>query len=111
MKRQARPVCLALLVLAGCGPTIPEPYTKQQPPPLLGQTPPGIQPLTADQKQAQAPESLLPVTLTADLTPVQKTIQGALPERFSQENHPLASDYRWRFIREGEPQVHIQDGL
>jgi hypothetical protein len=111
MKCPTLPVCMALFVLAGCSHTIPETYTKPQPPPQLGKTPPVIQPLSAGQKQAQAPESLLPVTLTADLTPVQKTIQGALPERFSQENHPLASDYRWRFIREGEPQVHIQDGL
>jgi hypothetical protein len=77
----------------------------------LGKTPPVIQPLNATQKQAQAPESLLPVTMTADLTPVQKTIQAALPERFTEEGHPLAKDYRWRFIREGEPQVQIQDGL
>ena len=111
MKSLTLPVCMALFVLAGCSHTIPETAMKPQAPPQLGKTPPVIQPLSAGQKQAQAPESLLPVTLTADLTPVQKTLQTALPERFSEEHHPLSSDYRWRFIREGEPQVQIQDGL
>lgn len=111
MKSLTLPVCMAMFVLAACSHTIPEPATKPQAPPQLGKTPPVIQPLSAGQKQAQAPESLLPVTLTADLTPVQKTIQAALPERFTEEHHPLSSDYRWRFIREGEPQVQIQDGL
>ena len=111
MKSPTLPVCIAIFVLAGCSHTIPETATKPQAPPQLGKTPPVIQPLSAGQKQAQAPESLLPVTMTADLTPVQKTIQAALPERFTEEHHPLSSDYRWRFIREGEPQVQIQDGL
>ena len=111
MKSQTLPVCMALCVLAACSHTIPETASKPVAPPQLGKTPPVIQPLSAGQKQAQAPESLLPVTLTADLTPVQKTIQAALPERFNEEGHPLANDYHWRFIREGEPQVQIQDGL
>jgi hypothetical protein len=111
MKSQTWPVWIAMLVLAGCSHTIPETSTKPVAPPQLGKTPPVIQPLSAGQKQAQAPESLLPVTLTADLTPVQRTIQSALPERFTEEHHPLGSDYRWRFVREGEPQVQIQDGL
>ena len=110
MKSLTLPLCMAVVV-AGCSHTIPETATRPQAPPQLGKTPPVIQPLNASQKQAQAPESLLPVTLTADLTPVQKTIQAALPERFTEEHHPLANDYRWRFIREGEPQVQIQDGL
>ena len=105
------PVCMAVIVLGACSHTIPESATKPQAPPQLGKTPPVIQPLSAGQKQAQAPESLLPVTLTADLTPVQKTIRSAVPERFTEEHHPLSSDYRWRFIRDGEPEVQIQDGL
>ena len=111
MKSPTLPVCVAIFVLAGCSHTIPETATKPQAPPQLGKTPPVIQPLSAGQKQAQAPESLLPVTLTADLTPVQNTLQTALPERFTEEHHPLGSDYRWRFVREGEPQVQIEDGL
>lgn len=111
MKSPMPLVYIAMFILAGCSHTIPETASKPQPPAQLGKTPPVIQPLSANQKQAQAPESLLPVTLTADLTPVQKSIQMALPERFTEEGHPLATDYRWRFIREGEPQVFIQDGL
>jgi hypothetical protein len=102
---------MAMLVLASCSHTIPETSSKPVPPPQLGKTPPVIQPLSAGQKQTQAPESLLPVTLTADFTPIQRTIQTALPERFTEEHHPLGTDYKWRFIREGEPQVQIQDGL
>ena len=85
MKYQLIPACLVMLGLTACSHTIPETYTKPQAPPQLGKTPPVIQPLNATQKQAQAPESLLPVTMTADLTPVQKTIQAALPERFTEE--------------------------
>lgn len=102
---------MPILLAIGCSHTIPPAATKPQPPPQLGKTPPVIQPLNASAKQVQAPESLLPVTLTADLTPVQRSIQAALPERVTDENHPLSGDYRWRFIREGEPQVVIQDGL
>lgn len=111
MKSSMPLVYMAMLIFAGCSHSIPETYSKPQPPPQLGKTPPVIQPLSTSQKQAQAPESLLPVTLTADFTPVQKSIEAALPERFTEENHPLGRDYRWRFIREGEPQVSIQDGL
>ena len=63
------------------------------------------------ENEAEAPESVLPVTLTADLTPVQRAIQTAIPERFTDEGHPLATAYRWQFVREGEPEVFIQDGL
>lgn len=100
-----------ILILAGCSHTIPDTTRKPQPPAQLGKTPPVIAPLSAAGKQSQAPESLLPVTLTADLSPVQQIIQTALPERFTDEHHPLGRDYRWRFIREGDPQVKIQDGL
>jgi hypothetical protein len=34
-----------------------------------------------------------------------------VPERFTEDHHPLSTDYRWRFLREGEPHVQIQDGL
>lgn len=97
------------ILLVGCSHTIAP--TQPQPPPQLGKTPPVIQPLSPGQKQAQAPESLLPVTITADLSPVQRTIQAALPSQFTEINHPLEESYRWRFVREGEPQVVIKDGL
>lgn len=99
------------LFVVGCSHTIPPTSSKPQPPPQLGKTPPAVQPLSPRQKQAQAPESLLPVTITADLSPVQRTIQAALPSQFTEINHPLEEAYRWRFVREGEPQVVIKDGL
>jgi len=102
---------MPLLILAGCSHTIPATDRMPQPPPQLGKTPPTIAPLNASGKQAQAPESILPVTLTADLTPVKRAIQAAVPDRFTDEGHPLAKDYRWQFVREGEPEVLIQDGL
>ena len=66
MKSRMPLVYMAMLILAGCSHSIPETYSKPQPPPQLGKTPPVIQPLSTSQKQAQAPESLLPVTLTAE---------------------------------------------
>jgi hypothetical protein len=114
MTSMEKPVLLLtipMLVLIGCSHTIPDTTARPQPPPQIGKTPPTIQPLSATAKQIQAPESLLPVTMTADLTSVQRSIQAALPEQLTDDNHPLSSDYRWRFIREGEPEVVIQDGL
>jgi len=101
---------MPILILIGCSHTIPA-TRAPQPPPQLGKTPPTIAPLSTSGKHAQATESMLPMTLTTDLTPVQRTIQAAVPERFTDEDHPLANDYHWRFVREGEPQVQIQDGL
>jgi hypothetical protein len=101
---------MPILILIGCSHTIPA-TRAPQPPPQLGKTPPTIAPLSTSGKHAQATESMLPMTLTTDLTPVQRTIQAAVPKRFTDEDHPLANDYHWRFVREGEPQVQIQDGL
>ncbi|HEY6085362.1 MAG TPA: DUF4403 family protein [Nitrospira sp.] len=116
MARKPRVQALTLLlpllaIVVGCSHTIPPPQMKPMPPAQFGKTPPVIEPLNATRKQAQAAEALLPVTLTADLTPVQRSIQAAIPDQFGEANHPLSSDYRWRFKREGEPQVLIQDGL
>jgi len=121
MKSLIRPrfltLLLPLLIVAGCSQThtIPTTHRMPQPPPQIGKIPPTIAPLSPSVTQAQAPESLLPVTLTTDLTPVQRAIQAAIPERFSDVDssltNPLASGYRWQFVREGQPQVFIQDGL
>lgn len=100
-----------LTIIAGCSHTIPPPNTRPQPPPQLGKTPPVIEPLSASRKELQAAESVLPVKLTIDLSPVQRAIQAAVPDQFVETNHPLAASYRWRFVREGEPKVQIQDGL
>lgn len=59
---------------------------------------------------SQLPDATLPVTLVLDLTPLERTLRTTMPERFSEAQHPLGSDYRWNFVREGEPQVAIQDG-
>ncbi len=101
---------MPILILIGCrSHTISETTSIPQPPPQLGA------PLSASGQQAQTPESMLPVTLMADFTPVQRTIQAAVPERFTDEDQsvtsPFANDYNWRFIREGEPEIVIQDGL
>src|SRR6476659_3486248 len=82
MKSTTLQVCMAMFLIAGCSHTIPQSATKPQAPPQLGKTPPVIQPLSAGHKQAQAPESLLPVTLTTDLAPLEKSIKSAMPERF-----------------------------
>ncbi|HXT66814.1 MAG TPA: DUF4403 family protein [Nitrospiraceae bacterium] len=106
---------LPLLIVAGCSHTIPTTDRMPQPPPQIGKVPPTIAPLSASGKQAQASESILPVTLSTDLTPVQRAIQASVPERFSDVDqpftNPLANDYRWQFVREGQPEVSIQDGL
>jgi hypothetical protein len=101
----------SVLTFVGCSHTIPPAATKPQPPPQLGSPSPAIPPLSAGVKQAQAPDSSLPVTVTTDLSPLLRIIQASLPERFTEEDHPLGYDYMWRFLREGEPQVQIQDGI
>jgi len=119
MRSFIRPVSFTLLMplvmLAGCSHTIPASDRVPQPPPQIGKASPMIAPLNASGKQAQAPESMLPVTLTTDLTPVQRAIQAAVPERFNDVDqpltNPLVNDYRWQFVREGQPEVFIQDGL
>ncbi len=102
---------VSVLALASCSHTIPPPATKPQPPPQLSSAVPANPPLSADQKQTQAPDSSLPVTVTADLSPLSRVIQSSLPEHFTEKNHPLGGDYKWRFTREGVPQVQIQDGM
>ncbi|OQW33017.1 MAG: hypothetical protein A4E19_06620 [Nitrospira sp. SG-bin1] len=101
----------SVLTVVGCSHTIPPAATKPQPPPQLGSLSPTIPPVSAGVKQAQAPDSSLPVTVTADLSPLVRLIQATLPERFTEEDHPLGYDYTWRFLREGEPQVQVQDGI
>jgi hypothetical protein len=104
-------IYIFILTLVGCSHTIPPDTGKPQPPPQLGSSPPAIPPDAAEMKQTRAPESTLPVHVTADLSPLVRIIQAALPERFTEEDHPLGYDYMWRFVREGEPQVQIQDGI
>lgn len=101
----------SVLTFAGCSHTIPPTATKPQPPPQLGSPAPTVPPTSAGVKAAEAPNSSLPVTVTADLSRLSRIIQAALPARLTEENHPLGYDYMWRFVQEGEPQVQIQDGI
>jgi hypothetical protein len=99
---------LPYLLLAGaCSHTMPQYTAKPVPPPQYSaptlaalQTPP-----------SQLPDSALPVTLIIDLTPLEQTLQTTMPERFSEAGHPLQNDYRWDFVRDGIPEVTIQDGF
>src|ERR1044071_9457754 len=93
MKPNPLTLLIPLLIVAGCTHTIPATDRMPQPPPQLGKAPPTIAPLTSG-KQAQAPVSLLPVTLTTDLTPMQRTIQAAVPERFSDVDQPFTNPLR-----------------
>jgi hypothetical protein len=115
IKPRSLALLLPLLIVTGCSHTIPTTERMPQPPPQIGKTPPTLAPLSASGKQAQASESILPVTLSTDLTPVQRAVQTSIPERFSDVDqpftNPLANDYHWQFVREGQPEVTIQDGL
>lgn len=104
-------IYISILTLVSCSHTIPPDPGKPQPPAQLGSSPPAIPPVSADTQQTRAPESTLPVSVTADLSPLVRIIHAALPERFTEEDHPLGYDYMWRFVREGEPNVQILDGI
>jgi len=97
---------IALAVaLPACSHTIPEYAAKPVPTKLTQSVPSAAVPA------APAPDSRLPVALTVDLMPLQKALAGAVPDRFSEADHPLGVDYRWTMVRDGDPDVSIQDGL
>ena len=100
----------SVLTFTGCSHTIPPAATKPQPPSQLGSSTPAVPSIAAGVKQAEAPDSSLPVTVTADLSSLSRIIQAAFPARLTEEDYPLGYDYTWRFAREGDPQVQIQDG-
>ena len=96
-----------VLFAVACSHTIP-PYTaKPVPPPQLNAPAPSAVHTSA----SQLPDSALPVTLVIDFTPLEQTLQTTMPERLSEAEHPLRNDYRWDFVRDGAPQVTIQDGF
>jgi hypothetical protein len=106
LKRNLTLLCYMWMAVA-CSHTLP-PYTAKPVPSPHSMTsvPPAMQ-----VPVSQLPDATLPVTLVVlDLTPLERTLQTTMPERFSEAQHPLGSDYRWNFVREGEPQVSIQDG-
>lgn len=101
---------LAAVLLAGaaCSHTIPKTASKPVPPPITSAVPS----FTAMAKEeTRAPLSQLPVHVKTDLTPIQSAIRKAIPDRVTETGHPLEQDFRWTFVRTGEPSIHIQDGL
>lgn len=92
----------------GCSHTIPAATPKPAPPPITS-APPSF--TATGQPVAQPPEAQWPLAVKADLRPIQRAIQASLPERFTDATHPLGRDYRWTFVRDGLPEVTIQDGL
>ena len=94
---------------AGCSENkIPKSYQKPTPPPLVSETP-SFDPLK--QPMSQPVESKLPFIITTDLTPLQQAIKTAVPEQITNARHRTPGDGRFDFVRDGEPQVSIQDGL
>ena len=105
--RQSVAVLPYLIFTAACSHTMPQ-YTAKPVP-----TPQYNAPVVAalHTPPSQLPDSALPVTLVIDLTPLEQTLQGTMPERFSEAEHPLRNDYRWDFVRDGASHITIQDGF
>ena len=98
-----------VLVATGCAENkIPRSSTKPTPPPLASQIP-TFDPI--NQPASQPVESKMPFIITTDLTPLQQAIKAAVPEVITNAKHRMAGDGRFDFVRDGEPQVSIQDGL
>ncbi len=102
------PVLFSALLLGACSHSIPKSSSKPVPPPLTSAVP--TFPAQA-KEDVRAPVSLIPVQLKTDLTTIQTAIRNAIPERITEAGHPLGQEFRWTFLRTGEPEVHIQDGL
>ena len=97
------------LVATGCAENkIPRSSTKPTPPPLASAIP-TFDPIR--QPVSQPVESKMPFIITTDLTPLQQAIKAAVPEVITNAKHRRAGDGRLDFVRDGEPQVSIQDGL
>ncbi|MBS0170714.1 MAG: DUF4403 family protein [Nitrospira sp.] len=101
-------VAAVLLVGAACTHTIPKTVSKPSPPPITSAIPSFTAMVTDD---TRAPVSQMPVQVRTDLTPIQTAIRRAVPDRLTEAGHPLEQDFRWTFVRNGEPNIHIQDGL
>ncbi len=98
-----------MLITVGCsGNKIPQSHTKPTPPPLVSETP-SFDPLK--QPVSQPVESKLPFIITTDLTPLQQAIKTAVPEQITNAKHRSLGDSYFDFVRVGDPEVSIQDGL
>lgn len=103
------PVLTAVFLTGvACSHTIPKSSSQPVPPPITSAVPS----FTAMAKEdAPAPVSHVPVQVKTDLTPIQTAIRQAVPDRLTETGHPLEQEFRWTFVRTGEPHIHIQDGL
>ena len=106
MWKQSIALLPCLFVAVACSHTLPQYTANSVPPPQYTAPAPGA----IEVPVSQLPDSSLPTTLVIDLTSLERTLQTTMPERFNEAKHPLGKDYRWDFVREGEPQVNIQDG-
>lgn len=105
---QLLPVLFSALWLGACSHSIPTSSSKPIPPPLTSAVPTFPAQIKED---SRTPVSQVPVQIKTDLTPIQTAIRKAVPERITEAGHPLGQEFRWTFVRNGEPDVHIQDGL
>lgn len=111
MTRHASFILLALfpaLLMGACSHSIPTSSSKPVPPPLTSAVPTFP---AQTREDSRAPISQVPIQVKTDLTPIQTAIRNAIPERITEAGHPLGQEFRWTFVRNGEPNVHIQDGL
>ncbi len=101
-------VPIVLMTTACAENKIPRSSTKPSPPPLASAIP-SFDPIR--QPVSQPVESKMPFIITTDLTPLQQAIKAAVPEVITNAKHRRAGDGGFDFVRDGEPQVSIQDGL
>lgn len=107
MLQRAMGLLVCMAVAAACSHTMPQ-YTAKpdQAPQYTAPTP-----ATIHVPVSQLPDSSLPMTLVIDLSALEQTLQTTMPERFNETGSPLKNDYRWDFVRDGQPQVSIVDGV
>jgi hypothetical protein len=122
----------AVLLLAGCSHYIPahDPQVQGGIAPQPVQTTQVVQPVYPSERTVVIPShqatppvtvvtpsrsvtqtSMIPMTLTGDLTPLQNQLRLAMPESLTDAGHPLNQDFRWNFVRSGQPQVTVHNGM
>src|SRR5215469_1132077 len=105
-----------LVLVSACTHTVPPhaPEASTIPPPEVTLSPKpseGVSAHGATVPAAKPVASVLAVTLTADLTPLQDAARTAVPASFFDEaGHPLRSDFRWNFKQVREPKVSLHQG-
>ncbi|GKS58424.1 hypothetical protein YTPLAS18_19510 [Nitrospira sp.] len=108
--------CIGTAFLVGCQKTrIPDSHVKPAVPPLVSEKP-SFNDL--DQGKVAPEESEMPFVVKTDLTPIQRAVKAAIPDRISGEsdNGRLGDSAAnpspgWTFVREGEPRIKMQDGF